>query len=382
MEFLFSQEANYLRAISIQDKLRIAEIENFLQCGRLTTSSIPNNQDFSNLPPLIFFIKLENDIQVVIKTSQHVHQHRVDFKLVSDSVDNFIKLIHKKRFVKTQGSAYLTYAQNLYNLLISPIKQYLPASGNLVFILDSYFQNIPFDMLHDGHKYLVESYALSTASNLHQLQTQFLKPEPLKVLFAGIYKNGPIYQNSLVNENFQPIPEVAQEIKNIKKSINFVSEMLNDEFTTHNFQEKVESDSFPIVHLSTHAQFSSDPDNTFLLTWKELLKVQELKSLLKNKQSPIDLLVLSACETAKGDRRSALGIAGIAAQAGARSTLATLWLVDAESTAQLIGEFYKNLKNGLTKAEALRQAQLSLISSNIYSHPYYWAAFILVGSWL
>jgi CHAT domain-containing protein len=384
MEFLFSQEDNSQRAVAIQDKLRIAEIENFLQCGRLTRfSAIANSQDLSNFPPIIFFIKLSNQIQVVVQTSKQFHRHQIDIKLAGDSIDNFIRVIHNQQFVKTQSYDYITYAQNLYNLLIAPIKQYLPKSGNLVFIPDSYFQNIPFDMLYDGNKYLTESYAISNASSFKQLQAQFEKQKQIKVLFAGISEAVTLSENTLVTESFQPLPQVNQEVKNIKKSINYVSVLLNDEFTNHNFREKFETDSFPIVHLSTHAQFSSDPDNTFLLTWKELLKVQQLKSLLKNKQSPIDLLVLSACETAKGDRRSALGIAGIAAQAGARNTLATLWLVDDESTAQLIGEFYKNLKNGLTKAEALRQAQLSLISSNKYSHPYYWAGFILVGSsWL
>jgi CHAT domain-containing protein len=264
-------------------------------------------------------------------------------------------------------------------LLIAPINKYLPASGNLAFILDSYFQNIPFNMLHDGNRYLVESYAISTVSSLQQLQTNFFKQEQLKVFFAGISEANPIYQYPLVNEKFSPLPQVKQEIKNIKKSISSLSVLLNDEFTTHNFREKIKTNTFSILHLSTHAQFSSDPDKTFLLIWKQILKAQQLKSLLKNKQSPIDLLVLSACETAKGDRRSALGIAGVATQAGARSTLATLWLVNADSTAQIMGEFYKHLKNGLTKAEALRQAQISLMSSNTYSHPYYWAGFILVG---
>ena len=96
----------------------------------------------------------------------------------------------------------------------------------------------------------------------------------------------------------------------------------------------------------------------------------------------IELLVLSACQTAKGDKRSALGIAGIATQAGARSTVASLWLVEEASTAQLMGKFYQGLKNGLSKAEALRQAQLALLANPEYAHPYYWSSFILVGSWL
>ncbi len=116
----------------------------------------------------------------------------------------------------------------------------------------------------------------------------------------------------------------------------------------------------------------------WLLAWDTPLMVNDLKALLQNK-SNLDLLVLSACQTAKGDRRSFLGIAGIAAQAGARGVLASLWLVDADSTAQLMTKFYEGLKSGLTKAEALRSAQLSLLKSDKYFHPYYWSAFILVG---
>lgn len=146
------------------------------------------------------------------------------------------------------------------------------------------------------------------------------------------------------------------------------------------FNKKIEKNSFSLVHLSTHAQFSSDPEQTFVLTWDKPLNVKDLKFLLKNEGDTINLLVLSACQTAKGDKRSALGIAGIAVQAGARSTLASLWLVDADSTALLMEEFYKGLKNGLVLPEALRLAKLSLLSSEKYFHPYYWAGFILVGN--
>lgn len=121
-------------------------------------------------------------------------------------------------------------------------------------------------------------------------------------------------------------------------------------------------------------------------TWDKAINALEFYSLLKfsarSNEDGIELLVLSACQTAKGNKRSALGIAGVAAQAGARSTVATLWKVDADSTALLMEQFYKNLKNGVPKAEALRQAQLNLISDSRYSHPYFWAGFILVGGWL
>ena len=107
-----------------------------------------------------------------------------------------------------------------------------------------------------------------------------------------------------------------------------------------------------------------------------------IKSQAQSNENPIELLVLSACQTAKGNKISALGMAGVAAQAGAQSIISSLWLVDESSTAILMQEFYKGLKNGLTKAEALRQAKLSLSSNPKYVHPYFWSGFVLVGGWL
>lgn len=125
---------------------------------------------------------------------------------------------------------------------------------------------------------------------------------------------------------------------------------------------------------------------TVLLAYDKVINIREFDKLLKGKiktdADAIELLVLSACQTAKGNKRSALGMAGVAAQAGARTTIATLWLVDADSTALLMEEFYKGLKNGISKAEALRLAQLTLMKNPKYAHHYYWAPFLLVGSWL
>ena len=142
-----------------------------------------------------------------------------------------------------------------------------------------------------------------------------------------------------------------------------------------------------MVHLATHGQFSSQVEDTFLLTWDERINVKNLDQLLREREgqelSPIELLILSACQTAAGDKRAVLGLAGVAVRSGARSTLATLWSVQDQSTADLISEFYRTLNQpGVSKVEALRQAQLSLLHSPQYQHPFYWAPFILVGNWL
>jgi CHAT domain-containing protein len=161
--------------------------------------------------------------------------------------------------------------------------------------------------------------------------------------------------------------------------------LLNSEFTEANLQQQINSGAFSVVHIATHGKFSSDPEETFILAFDQLIKSNDLNSLLRmNNQSSsriIELLVLSACETAKGDNRATLGLAGIAVRAGARSTVSTLWQVSDRSTAELMVQFYKELTNPkVTKAEALHQAQLALFKQ--YKAPYYWAPYVLVGNWL
>ncbi|ODG99187.1 hypothetical protein A4S05_05500 [Nostoc sp. KVJ20] len=381
MELLFSQdEVKSKRAVEIQEKLRLAEIENFLQCGRLNLSSLRNEQTPQELFPIIYLIKLKDQVEVVVRTPQKFYRHTVDFNQIAGPIDNLLKIVQKEQFIRTEGVNYFIYSQTLYNLLFYPIKQHLPNSGSLGFVLDSYFQNLPIDMLHDGKKYLTDSYSIVTASSFQQLHNHSAKFKSSNILIAGISQPSPSLNDPSVPKNLPALPEVKTEIENIKKSTTSVLTLIDSDFNSRNFQQKIEKNSFSLVHLSTHAQFSSDPEQTFILTWDKPLNIKELNFLLKNEGDTINLLVLSACQTAKGDKRSALGIAGIAVQAGARSTLASLWLVDADSTALLMEEFYKGLKNGLVLPEALRLAKLSLLSSEKYFHPYYWAGFILVGN--
>ncbi|WP_264321068.1 CHAT domain-containing protein [Zarconia navalis] len=96
----------------------------------------------------------------------------------------------------------------------------------------------------------------------------------------------------------------------------------------------------------------------------------------------IDLLVLSACETAPGDKRAVLGLAGVAVRSGARSTIASLWSLKDDSAVEFAGHFYKSLVAGETRAEALRRAQLSFLHGDRgRDAPLYWAPYVLVGDW-
>ena len=160
--------------------------------------------------------------------------------------------------------------------------------------------------------------------------------------------------------------------------------MLNQEFTIEALTKRIQSSQADIIHLATHGQFSSRLEDTFLLTWDGEINVQELSSLLQKRSldHAIELLVLSACDTATGDDRAALGLAGLAVKSGARSTLATLWPVQDNAAAILMNQFYQKLQiPGITKAEALRKAQLALMADKIYADPFFWSPFVLVGNW-
>ncbi|MFB2771886.1 CHAT domain-containing protein [Pelatocladus sp. BLCC-F211] len=379
LELLISKnKPDFKLAIQTKEKLQLAELKNFLQCSQLPMIPKQNIQPSTNSPTTIYLFNFGKRVDVIVKSKGSIHQHIIDLELFTDAFNSLLINLQSDRFVDVDTQTLVNLSKSLYQLLITPIKNYLPTSGTLVFVPDTYFQNFPFALLHDGKKYLVESYSISIALSSDFSQPVALSPEYLKLLAAGISQINPNLKDPLIPKNLTPLPEVETELTKIKQNATSTLELLNAEFTSERLKKQVQKTNFPILHISTHGQFSSDPEQTFILAWDKPINVREFDFLLRNNQKAIELLVLSACQTAKGDKRSALGIAGVAVQAGALSTLASLWLVDADSTAQLMGEFYKGLNNRLSTAEALRQAQLTLLKHPKYNHPYYWSPFILI----
>ncbi|WP_404787107.1 CHAT domain-containing protein [Altericista sp. CCNU0014] len=268
--------------------------------------------------------------------------------------------------------------QKLYDWLLRPAAAELKNSGieTLVFVLDGALRSIPVAALHDGKQYLAETYNLALTPGLQLLSSRPRSTEKTKTLVGGLAES---------RQGFSPLPGVEQEVKEISGTVPS-QVLLNGQFTRDRLRTTIEATPFSGIHLATHAQFSSRAENTFLLTWDERVNVKNLDQLLRDgdrsRTNPIELLILSACQTAAGDKRATLGLAGVAVRSGARSTLATLWSVQDQSTADLMTNFYKALQPGVSKAQALRQAQLSLLKSPRYQHPYYWAPFVLVGNWL
>ncbi len=299
--------------------------------------------------------------------------------LPSEQVERTVRQL-RVELIKSFGQRFLPLSQQVYDWLIRPAEADLQASQikTLVFVLDGSLRNIPMAALHDGNQYLMEKYDIALTPGLELLEPQPLARNQLKVLTAGL---------SEARQGFPALPQVEAELNQIQSQIPG-EVLLNQQFTKTSIQNTIDAVPFSVIHLATHGQFSSKAEDTFILTWDDRINVNDLDNLLRTtglqRTSAIELLVLSACQTAKGDNRAALGIAGVALRAGARSTLATLWSVDDEGTAQLMSRFYQELANAeVTKAEALRRAQQSILQDPKYrQHPYYWAGYVLVGNWL
>jgi CHAT domain-containing protein len=357
------------------ESLQLAELDNFFRdaCADAKPKSI---EEIDPAAAVIYPIILSDRLEVILSLPGKPLRRYTTNKSQAELESAFRQA---KNLIRPAGFPRdIQPVQQIYDWLIRPAEADLSASEIkiLVFVLDGYLRNLPMAVLHDGEKFLVEKYSIALAPGLQLLAPKPLSQVKLKVLTGGL---------SEARQGFSALPGVKQEIEQISAQMP-ASGLLNQEFVSGRLQDRIKALSYPIVHLATHGRFSSNAANTFIVTWDERVNVKEFDRLLRSrtaqKQQPIELLVLSACETASGDNRAALGLAGAAIRSGARSTLATLWQVNDESTAIFMTEFYRQLASSKTsKAEALRNAQLTLLQNKEYQNPYFWAPFVLVGNW-
>ncbi|MBD2163722.1 CHAT domain-containing protein [Calothrix membranacea FACHB-236] len=314
---------------------------------------------------------------------------------VIGTAQTFIKDITKS----ARNNSYKDPAKKLYEWLITPLEPELQARkvNNIAFIMDAGLRSLPVAALYDGQKYLVESYSVGLMPSLSLTDTKFVDIKKAEVLGMGA--------SEFRNQN--PLPAVPTELVTITSRLWQGNFFLNESFTLTNLQKQRQQKPFGIIHLATHAEFEpGDRGNSYIQMWDSQLKMDQLRKLGWN-NPPVQLVVLSSCRTAIGDKEAELGFAGFAVQAGVRTALASLWYVSDEGTLGLMSEFYEQLKKAPIKAEALRQAQIAMIkgkvrlqdgklkTSNVnvtlppilaelgnqeLRHPYYWSAFTLIGN--
>ncbi|WP_293095499.1 CHAT domain-containing protein [Moorena sp. SIO3I6] len=375
-----SNPDNLEKAREIIESLQLAELDNYFRSACLNATPVVIDQVIDQVDTkaaLIYPIILPESVDIIIRLPQQQLRH-YRTELAQDQTESTLEEL-RKFLQQVHRRAFLPMSQQVYNWVIRPIEEDLANSqvDTLVFVLDGALRNIPMAALHDGKQYLVEKYSIALTPGLDLMNPERLVREDIKVLTAGLSES---------RRGSVPLPFVEVELEKIKAQV--PSEiLLNQDFTETRLENSLEAATFPVVHIASHGQFSSEAQKTFIMTWDSNINVTELKELLQTtdlrQPTPIELLVLSACQTATGDKRAALGIAGVAIEAGARSTLATIWLVDDEVTAVLMNRFYQELTDkSISKAEALNRAQKSILQDPSYEHPYFWAPYIMVGNWL
>ncbi len=393
------------------ESLQLAELDNFfreacLEGQRVLLDEIVDkkNPTTTIIYPIVLRdpLKSQVKIQVIAKIPNQSLKRYPPVILPAKDFDATIdQIISTLDGGLTQLQSFQTATRKVYDWLIQPMEQADIQSAialaepakiarsakveTLVFVLDDRLRQVPMAALWDGQQYLVERYGIALSPGLQLLDPKPIKRSPLKVLAAGL-------GNPPKSFKLDDLPFVQAEIASITKLGFFTTPLLEQNFTRKTLESNINAVPFNVVHLATHGQFSSNAKDTFIVAADGPINVSQFDTLLRSRDATrpeaIELLVFSACQTAKNDNRATLGLAGFAVRSGARSTLASLTNVNDESTSLLMAEFYQQLSNqkeSITKAEALRRAQVSLFKNTTeydLRAPKFWAPYILIGNWL
>ncbi len=365
-------------ARDLLEALQVAEISNYFRANCLISRPIEVGKidpQAAILYPIVLSDRLEILLSLPDDTMQR-HTVRQPQAVTLAAAAAARSSMSRSRGLGEQQEAM----QRLDRWMIAPFAASLEAAQieTLVFVLDAPFRTIPMAALFDGQHYAIERYNVALAPSLQLLETAPQSRASFSV-FLGALEDA--------RQGFSPLPGVRNEVKAIADRL--PSELrLNQQFTLQQLKDALRYASHPIIHLATHGQFGSTPDSTFVLAWDGKLQLTDFRDALLSRDEmrhgAIDLLVLSACQTAIGDKLAILGMAGFAVQSGARSTIASLWGVNDDATARQMTFLYEALAQpDISKTEALRQAQLQTIAlGGDYAKPFYWAPFVLIGNWL
>ena len=381
-------QENLSKAREVIESLQFVELNNFSQFAHPDVNLENIDRTIERVSPktaIIYPIILPDRLGVILKLprQQKLYHHST---LVSHlEVSNTLsKLYHYLRYRPGWRDETKKVSKEVYDWLVKPIEADLANSSvdTLVFVSDGLLQNVPMAVLHDGDSYLIEKYAIAANPGLQLLDAKPWLPKRLNALVAGTW---------VEQKGFRALPFVEVELEQISSLMPSQS-LYNKDVTPSNLQNALSSSSFSVVHFAGHANASSslNDEGSFIMAWNERIDANDLSELLRPENQggskPIELLVLSACETAAGEEYAGLGMAGAAVRSGVRSVVAPKWPVNDESTAEFMAKFYKELrKPNVTKAEALRRAQLYWIENETnleWRNPHYWAPFVLVGNWL
>ncbi|MDJ1172715.1 CHAT domain-containing protein [Roseofilum capinflatum] len=390
---LLSEEfADYLNKPLPQQQLSFAQLQNQLE---------KMSAQMGNSSALLYMISRSEQLDLVLvpPTGEPIY-HSIP------EASNAALIAKIKAFqaeianpIRRRSTSYLDASQQLYQWLIAPIEAELEAQGitTLLFSLDSGLRSLPIAALHDGEQFLVEKYQFSLVPSLSLTDTRYQNLQKTPVLAMGASEFS----------DQTPLPAVPVELSTISEQLWQGQAFLNQELTVENFNQQRAQSDYGIIHLATHGQFKPGRiEESYIQFWDRKIGLDQITNLNLT-DPPIQLLVLSACRTALGDRQAEFGFAGLAVQSGAQSALASLWYASDLGALGLMAEFYHHLQTEDTKSGALRRAQIAVLRQEVQIkdgklignfgeidlppelntgiqpnliHPYYWSGFTLIGN--
>jgi len=360
------------------ERLKTAEVRDYFKDQCLTPLETSGADTVHPATATLYPILFSDRIELLAAVGDE--QQRITVPIAEAVITS--KTHELRRQLETRGTRdFLGVSQQIYDWLIRPIQPFMQAHNvsTLVVVPDGPLRTIPFAALHDGKAFLITRYSVATELGLTLMDPKPLGRRPISALLSGL---------SVPAQGYPGLPFVAEELATLRSlGLARTSVVLEDQnFRLIRVKDALKTEPYSVVHIASHAKFSGDPAQTFVVTYDGHLTLQDLENAVKSRdwqRDPLELLTLSACQTAVGDERAALGLAGVAIKAGARSALASLWFIDDEATSRVMTGFYEALQQpGVSKAQALQRAQLELLQDKRFSHPGYWAPFLMIGNWL
>lgn len=327
------------------------------------------------------------------------------------------------------GRDYRIPAGQFYRWLLVPLEKELHGLGidRLIYVPDGVLRLVPLSALGENKDFVARHYVVVTNSGLHYISSSPASGPLRGALLAGLSKpsedllNDPDIPDAVLaslsrtaglsrgsgdaapaerakagalreSSEFRTtavkalaLPEVEKEMAAVGGALPNSKPLSNEKFVREELEKEFKSGQYQVVHISTHSYFGHSADESFIMGYKEILKVDEVEDIMKPARTgsqPVELVTFSACETAQGDDRAPLGFSGLAIKAKARNAIGALWPINDKATRRFMEEYYSALvKQGGDKAKALQQAQLAMLKEPSTAHPSFWAPFILIGSW-
>ncbi|MFW2405336.1 MAG: CHAT domain-containing protein [Gammaproteobacteria bacterium] len=363
-------------ARSVVERLKEAEIRDYFrdECVTELEAEAVSLDQIAADTAIVYPILLEDRLELLVSIGGVIESHRVDVdKVTLSALTNELR----RKLENRTTYEFLPDAQQLYRYLVAPYADRLEQNNlsTVVFVPDGILRTVPMAALHDGQRFLIEKYAIGMTPGLSLVAPRPIASDDARILLAGV---------SSSQGDFPALPFVPDELRGIQDTIGGKL-MLNEQFSSAEFGRYLTETQPSVVHVASHAIFTGSPESSFVLTYDGQLTMDNLHDIVAESRfrEPLELLTLSACETAAGDERAALGLSGAAIRAGARSALGTLWTVSDEASQEIIVDFYVELTQAnVGKAVALRNAQQRMIRDPRFRHPFYWSAFILISNWL